>query len=136
MEEIANCRCSAEYTGGGIDFYAGANRKVISSKYEEWIGENRRYELLSVGQNPLYINLINQAYRSGSFIGDGGTADVVRFERSTGLNIGSNNNSHVQKAKEMILYIQNKVLKQNLSDKERQNVIDILEDLQDALEGV
>ena len=40
-------------------------------------------------------NAIGEAYRPGSVIGDGGTADVIRFERETGLLLSKS--GHIQK---------------------------------------
>ena len=64
-------------------------------------------------------NAIDQMYRDGSFIGDGGTASILKFEKRTGLNTGRNGNSHYQKAVDSERYLSNKVLKENLTFGER-----------------
>lgn len=45
-------------------------------------------ELLEQAENPQLQNAIKQLYRGNSFISDGGTADVIRFEQQTGLMLG------------------------------------------------
>ena len=77
---------------------------------------------------------IKQLYRGSSFIGDGGTADVIRFEKETGIMLGKNGGSHVQKGIEMIKYIENRILTQDLSPSDRALAIQLLEDLYDALD--
>lgn len=78
-------------------------------------------------------NVIKQLYRGKSFIGDGGTADVIRFEQETGIMLGKNGGSHVQKGIDMASYIQNKILTQNLSDTDRTLAARLLNDLDSAL---
>ena len=63
------------------DFYVGPNGKALPSQYKDWIGTNMRKELLNQAENPQLQNAIKQLYREKSFIGNGGTADVIRFER-------------------------------------------------------
>ena len=90
-------------------------------------------ELLSQAKNPQLQNAIKQLYRGKSFIGDGGTADVIRFEKQTGILLGKNGGSHVQKGIDMASYIENKILTQNLNDTDRTLAIKLLDELNDAL---
>lgn len=99
------------------DFYVGENGKALPAKYKDWIGENRRNELLAQANNAKLYNAIDQLYRPKSFIGDGGTADALRFEKNTGINIIKN--GHYQKATDMERYLSNKVLKETLTNAER-----------------
>ncbi len=115
------------------DFYVGANQKALPSQYEKWIGRNRQQELLSRARNLQLQNAIKQLYRKSSFIGDGGTADVIRFEKETGLMLGRSGNSHVTKGIEMAKYIETKILTQNLISSDRTLAIQLLEDLNNAL---
>ncbi len=115
------------------DFYVGPNGKALPSQYKEWIGTNRQSELLSQADNSRLKNAIKQLYRGKSFIGDGGTADVIRFEKQTGLMLGKNGGSHIQKGTDMANYIKNKILTQDLSDSDRALATKLLEDLYDAL---
>ena len=116
---------------------AQQNIKSISesytSQYKDWIGTNIQKELLDQAENPQLQNAIKQLYRRNSFIGDGGTADIIRFEQQTGLMLGKNGGSHVQKGIDMAKYIENKILTQDLSPLDRALVAQLLEDLYNAL---
>jgi hypothetical protein len=102
------------------DFFVGPNGKALPKALKNWIGTNRRTSLLSKAKNPRLKNAINQLYRPGSFIGDGGTASVIKFEKATGLGLGSKGNTHTQKGREMLKYLESKVLTQpNLSASDR-----------------
>lgn len=115
-----------------IDFYVGPNRKVIEAKYASWIGDSKRNEYLAIGQDPHYINAIDKLFRPGSFIGDGGTGAVLRFEKQTGLYLGKNG-PHLIKAEEMVRYIRNKVMPRSLSSEERRVLTIVLADLENAI---
>ena len=119
--------------GTSTDFYVGPNGKALPSQYKDWIGTNMQDELLSQAKNPQLQNAIKQLYRGKSFIGDGGTADVIRFEKQTGILLGKNGGSHVQKGIDMASYIENKILTQNLSDTDRALATKLLDELNDAL---
>ena len=120
--------------GGSVpDFYVGPNGKALPSQYKDWIGTNIQKELLEQAENLQLQNAIKQLYRGNSFIGDGGTADVIRFEQQTGLMLGKNGGSHVQKGIDMAKYIENKILTQDLSPSDRALAIQLLEDLYSAL---
>lgn len=81
-------------------------------------------------------NTINQLYRRTSFIGDGGTASVIKFEKATGLGLGRNGNTHMQKGKEMLKYIDHKVLTQkNLSASDRKLAVNLAKALRKAIWG-
>lgn len=77
------------------DYYVGPNGKALPSQYKDWIGTNMQEKLLSHAENSPLQNAIKQLYRGKSFIGDGGTADVIRFEQETGIMLGKNGGSHV-----------------------------------------
>ena len=120
--------------GGSVpDFYVGPNGKELPSQYKDWIGTNIQKELLEQAENLQLQNAIKQLYRGNSFIGDGGTADVIRFEQQTGLMLGKNGGSHVQKGIDMAKYIENKILTQDLRPSDRALAIQLLEDLYSAL---
>ncbi len=120
---------------GGLvpDFYVGPNGKALPSQYKDWIGTNIQKELLEQSENLQLQNAIKQLYRGNSFIGDGVTADVIRFEQQTGLMLGKNGGSHVQKGIDMAKYIENKILTQDLSPSDRALAIQLLENLYSAL---
>lgn len=94
------------------DFFVGPNGKVLPKQFKKWIGKSKRDFLLKKAKNIKLINAINQLYRPGSFIGDGGTASIIKFEKETGLGLGKQGNTHLQKGKEMLKYISKSVLTQ------------------------
>lgn len=97
-------------SSGQIDFYVGINGKVLEAKYKRWIGISRRERLLKKAKSPKLKNVIDQLYRPGSLIGDGGTASVLKFEFSTGIGLGKNGNFHTKKALDIIKFIDRKIL--------------------------
>lgn len=74
--------------------------------------------------------LIEQLYRPNATIGDGGTADALRYEINTRINIG--NKSHRRKAKERINQINN-ILKKNPNHPDKELLKKLKDDLQDAM---
>lgn len=114
--------------GGGIhggfgkkrntDFYVGGNGQALPGKHKQWIGVSRRDKLLKKVKNEKLKTAVDQMYRPGSFIGDGGTDTILKFEKRTGINVGRNGNSHLQKATDMEKFLKNKVLTQGLSKSE------------------
>jgi len=119
--------------GGFVDFYVGSNGQALPGRYRNWIGVNRREKLLKYARNPKLVNAIKQLYRPGSFIGDGGTASVLKFEKRTGIKVGHMGNSHLQKSQEMARYISNKVLKENLSKSDKKRANGLLNSLRKAI---
>lgn len=78
-------------------------------------------------------NALGEVYRPDSVIGDGGTADVIRFERETGILLSKS--GHVQKGVDMSKYFQKLLDSGTLSSKDAKVATKILEDLRKALEG-
>lgn len=116
------------------DFFVGPNGKALPKELKNWIGTSRRVELLEKAKDPKVRNAVNQLYRPGSFIGDGGTASVIEFEKATGLGLGSKGNTHMQKGREMLKYLETKVLTQtNLSASDRKLAEDLAESLRNAM---
>ena len=73
-------------------------------------------------------------YRPGSFIGDGGTASVIKFEKATGIGLGSRENTHMQKGREMVSYIEKKILTQtDLSASDRKLANELAKSLKKAM---
>ena len=125
--------------GGGrygfnkIDFYLGVNGQVLPGKYKKWIGVSRREHLLRDVKNNNLKKTIDSLYRPGSFIGDGGTASVLKFEKRTGLHVSRNPLGHYIKAKETIRYLKNKVIKENLSHKDYKVANKVIRKMQQAM---
>jgi hypothetical protein len=90
-----------------VDFYGGPNGKILEGKYAGWIGNNRMKQLLNNMDGDGAKKYIKDAYRPKSFIGDGGTVDIRKFEKATGRNCGRKGNSHSQKVDDLINEINN-----------------------------
>ena len=119
-----------------IDYYVGPNGNALPKELKGWIGDNRRDVLLTMAKNPKLQNAIKQLYRKGAFIGDGGTASAIKFEKATGIGIGRNGNTHIQKGKEMVKYIENKVIKKEaLSESDKKLAKQLVEALKKEIWG-
>jgi hypothetical protein len=94
---------------------------------------NARYKLLEGVKNQRLINAISEIYRKSSTFGDGGTADALRYELSTGISIGGK--SHIQKAFNSILCLMNILMEENLTYEERSVAWDMILNLINALGG-
>ena len=101
-----------------IDFFAGPNGKILPRKYAKWIGENMYYKYMRAAEGEEAKKYIRTAFRKTSLIGNGGTADVRRFEKQTGINLGRNNNNHAKKVEDLIRQLE-KSLTKPMSDKDR-----------------
>ena len=119
--------------GRKTDFYVGENGQALPGKYKNWIGVSRREHLLRSIKNANLMKAIDALYRPGSFIGDGGTASVLKFEKRTGEHVSRNPEGHYIKAQEMTRFLKNKVLKENLSNKDRKMANKVIRQLQYAL---
>ena len=118
------------------DFFVGPNGKTLPAEMKGWIGTNRRESLLNRAKDPRLRNAVNQLYRPGSFIGDGGTASVIKFEIATGIGLGRNGNTHMQKGREILRYIESKVLTQpGLSTSDRKLATQLVKSLRKAIWG-
>ena len=118
--------------GENIDFYVAPNGKVLPAEYKGWIGTNRRESLINSVDDARLRKMIGEVYRPSSVIGDGGTADSIRFERETGRLLSKS--GHSQKAQNMLVYFQKLKDSGNLSDKDLKVVTELLNDLRKALE--
>ncbi len=96
------------------DFYTGMNGKTISKDYKDWIGDNKMDFYLSQAQSDIVKTYIRSDFRKSSFIGDGSTAAIRKFEIETGLKCGRNGNDHSQKVSDLINQI-NKGLTHDIS---------------------
>ncbi|MDD2498191.1 MAG: hypothetical protein PHY90_08695, partial [Desulfitobacteriaceae bacterium] len=123
-----------EKGSGNADFYVSLNGKAVPSAYKNWIGVSQRNNLLNSVSNEKLKNAVNQLYRKGSVIGDGGTADIIRFERETGILLSKS--GHIQKGKDMLGYLTDIVKSGNLSDKDAKIANRLINDLQKALGGL
>ena len=101
----------AEENDNGPDFYTGANGKTLLAAYKEWIGDNKMKETLESCDLEEARAVIRSDFRKKSFIGDGDTASIRRFEIETGLKCGRNGGDHYQKVKDLIRQIERTLLK-------------------------
>ncbi len=123
------------FEGLSVGFSVGLDYAVAdyayTYKYDMYA--NRREELLATVQNPKLHNAVDQMYRQGASVGDGGLADAVRFELATGQPVGGR--SHIQKAIERIRNLENIINSQTLSRQDLEIALLLLEDLKNALGG-
>lgn len=96
-------------------------------------GISVRDQLLNKVENPKLKNAINEIYRPGANVGDGGLADAVRHELSTGELVGGK--SHIQKAMERLTNLENIIEKQGLSSRDLEIANRLLSNLKNALGG-
>lgn len=96
-------------------------------------GTSVRDQLLNKVENPKLKNAINEIYRPGADVGDGGLTDAVRHELSTGELVGDK--SHIQKATERVTNLENIIKKQGLGSEDLEIANRLLNYLKNALEG-
>jgi hypothetical protein len=111
----------------------GAKVAEIADEVNDAIKLSTRSKLLSKVQNPKLRNAINEIYRDGANIGDGGLADAIRHELKTGEFVGGK--SHIQKGKERIKNLENILYKQDLSNTEKEIAEGLIIDISLALGG-
>lgn len=114
-------------------FFVGPNGQALPAKYKGWIGTNRRDQMLSGISNKQLKNVINQSYRKNAFIGDGGTAAMIRFEKATGLKLGRNGGDHTKKGRETIKRLKKILRRRDLSPAEKATAEKMIRDITDAL---
>ncbi len=95
-------------------------------------GPTIRDRLLNTIQNQKLWNCVNELYRAGAKIGDGGTAAALRKELAQGLGTKA---PHWLKAIERIKNLQNIINKQNLNKNDLAIAKKLIEDLQKAMSG-
>ena len=89
--------------------------------------------LLKRVKNQRLRNTIKEMYRPGAQVGDGGLADAIRSEIKTGNLVGEK--SHIQKGKERLRNLERILKNEKLDRKEKRVVLDLIDDLKQALEG-
>ena len=113
------------------DFYIAPNGKILAREYKNWIGTNMRDEIIKKIEDKDLYNIFNQLYRPGSIIGDGGTADVIRFEKETGLLLSKS--GHRQKGIDMLKYFRKLIERKELSQSDMEVVRKIISDLENVI---
>ncbi len=115
------------------DFYVAPNGKTLPGQYKDWLGTNMRDSIMDSVSDPTLKRAIGEVYRPGSIIGDGGTADIIRFEQETGILLSKS--GHIQKGIDMLKYFQKLIDSGNLSPSDTQVAQEIVNGLQSALGG-
>ena len=100
---------SLKGTESGFSF--GESEEIKLNKSHNEISVKGR-DLLSQAQEDVTKKIIKELYRPGAEIGDGGTADALRYEKQTGKSVGGK--SHIKKAEERAKQIK-KILSKKVS---------------------
>ena len=74
--------------------------------------------------DPTLKKAIGEVFRPGSIIGDGGTADIIKFEKETGILLSKS--GHIQKGIDMSKYFQKLIDSATLSSADTKVAQDIL----------
>jgi hypothetical protein len=90
-----------------------------------------RMNLLNAVQNPTLRRLIEYSYRVNAKIGNGSTADVIRFERETGILMSKT--GHIQKGREVLSSLEGLSRSGRLNSTDLQIARQLIDDLKDAL---
>lgn len=78
-------------------------------------------------------NIINELYRKGANVGDGGTADAIRYELKFNKTI--KNRSHILKGVERLKNLERFMARNDISKKDRKIAEKLYKDLKEALGG-
>ena len=114
------------------DYFVGPNQKVLPAIYKDWIGKNQMSNYLKSVKSEEAKRYIITDYRKSSFIGDGGTAAIRKFEIATGLNCGRNGGNHEKKVYDLIHQI-NKILLKNIPESDKIFLRKRLKELMDTI---
>jgi hypothetical protein len=117
--------------GAGSTGGAGSAAKP-AAPVKPGVGGSIREQLLGKVSNEKLRNCINEMYRPGATIGDGGLADAIRYEITTGELIGGK--SHIQKGFERMKNLENIIEKQGLNPGDLEIAQHLLDDLKSALD--
>jgi RHS repeat-associated protein len=93
---------------------------------------NHRDYFLKQAQNKALKNAIGELYRTNASIGDGGTADILRYEIENGV-LKDGRIPHLQKAQGMIKHLNDILINQKLSDTDSRLTRQLLNDLYNAV---
>lgn len=98
--------------------YAQQDYSISYSSCSEGTSKTVRDSLLDSTSNQKLINAIDQIYRPGATTGDGGLADAIRHQLSTGELVGGKD--HLIKAIERIKNLENIINKEALNSRDLQ----------------
>jgi RHS repeat-associated protein len=106
------------------------NRALSPAKEVLQLG-TARMNLLNAIQSATLRKIVEYSYRLGARIGNGSTADVIRFERETGILLSRT--GHMQKGREVLSSLEALVRKNELNFKDLEIARQLINDLKDAL---
>ena len=118
--------------GGKVDDVWRWIQKKLGKAGVEGGTKSVREQLLDSVSNIKLKNCINETYRPGAKIGDGGLADAIRHELITGELVGGK--THITKGLERVRNLENIIAKQNLDSADLEIATYLLNDLKSALE--
>lgn len=90
-----------------------------------------RMNLLNTIQNPALRKLVEYTYRVSARIGNGSTADAIRFEKETGILLSRT--GHIQKGKEVLTSLERLLGSNKLNPKDAEIARELIKDMKDAL---
>lgn len=115
----------------GIPF-VGSIKRVSSLADLKGLGLGKVRDYLMTNIQDLKLkNIANQLYRESALHGDGGTADALRYTKSTGVLIG--NSDHIQKAEDNVRGLQSVLASPSTSWSDKKIAEMLIQDLTDAL---
>ena len=89
---------------------------------------NKHDEYYNQASDPELKSVIDELYRSSAEIGDGGTADMLKYEFDSGLPL-----KHLQKAQDRIRQLNKMLTKKMFDDADQKLIYHFLGDLFDAI---
>ena len=107
---------------------SGSGGNSASPDHNDLVGKTVRQQLLDSVENKALKNAANELYRPTATIGDGGTADAIRYELAQGKYV-----QHAQKGFDYVKNLQKILRTEQLSPSDRAIAMRLLNDLQDAL---
>ena len=113
-------------TGGTLK--AGASPSALTQKNVSPRGNH----LIKNAKDEKLIATIKQLYRPGAIIGDGGTADAIRYEKRTGVLLSKS--GHITKGQQRLQNLSNILKRNDLSKNDRKIAQELYDDLKNALE--
>lgn len=93
---------------------------------------SQRETLLAQATTPEVERIVDELYREGADVGDGGTADAIREQLQSGELVGGRD--HIRKGQERLRQIE-KILERNPNHPDRDLLERLRDDLKDALGG-
>lgn len=107
--------------------------KRVKKEAAEKVAKSTRETLLDAASNRKLKNTIDQLYRPGATIGDGGLADAIRYQLSTGELVGGKD--HLIKGAERVRNLENIIKHEKLNNIDKQLAQKLLIELKNALRG-